>query len=127
MKYCPKCKTYKELTEFVKDSRNKSGVQNECKTCCAKNSRLRRTGKDAGPANLGHIGKPTQGKLQAQRAVCYALRVGKIVRRPCEVCNSTQDVHAHHDDYFNQLNVRWLCRKHHYEWHREHGEGLNAI
>src|SRR3990167_8271898 len=32
---------------------------------------------------------------------------------------------AHHDDYGIPLGVRWLCRKHHCQWHRRNGPGLN--
>ena len=54
-----------------------------------------------------------------------AIRDGKLVKEPCEVCGSLK-VHAHHDDYAYPMNVRWLCPKHHKEWHDLNGEGLNA-
>jgi ribosomal protein S27AE len=40
-----------------------------------------------------------------------------LVRGPCEVCGTTLNVHAHHDDYDAPLNVRWLCGKHHSRFH----------
>lgn len=46
-----------------------------------------------------------------------AIRNGALVQQPCEVCGATK-VDAHHDDYSQPLNVRWLCRKHHREHHR---------
>lgn len=54
-------------------------------------------------------------KRTAHNKVAYALRVGKLVRQPCEKCGSTHRVHAHHDDYSKPLEVRWLCPKHHAE------------
>jgi len=53
-------------------------------------------------------------KVAAQNAVHYALRKGKLIRLPCEVCGA-QPVHAHHDDYSRKLDVRWLCVEHHAE------------
>jgi hypothetical protein len=67
--------------------------------------------------------------------VAYAVRTGKLVRQPCEVCGlepfwyRPQDrpwsgyasVVAHHDDYDKPLEVRWLCRFHHAEHHRVNG------
>jgi len=41
-----------------------------------------------------------------------ALRQGKLIRQPCEICGAIK-VDAHHDDYSRPLNVRWLCRSHH--------------
>ena len=49
--------------------------------------------------------------------VAYAIKTGKIVPRPCEVCGAAK-AQAHHDDYNKPLEVRWLCREHHEEWHK---------
>lgn len=45
------------------------------------------------------------------------IKSGKLVKGACEVCGSTKNVEAHHDDYDKPLEVRWLCRKHHNEHH----------
>lgn len=55
-------------------------------------------------------------KRRAQVAVCNAVRDGRLVRQPCEICGSTAQ--AHHDDYSKPLDVRWLCSTHHAEWHK---------
>src|SRR3990167_453291 len=47
----------------------------------------------------------------------YAVRTGKLYEEPCEVCGE-EKVEAHHDDYNKPLDVRWLCRKHHDDHHR---------
>ncbi len=47
-----------------------------------------------------------------------ALRDNKMQRMPCEDCGSENNVHAHHDDYTKPLEVRWLCRECHTEWHK---------
>lgn len=49
----------------------------------------------------------------------YAMRLGRLIPEPCEVCGSTGRVEAHHDDYSKPLDVRWLCRRHHSEAHQE--------
>ena len=83
-----------------------------------------------------------QGKLAASKAkkryieknpikrashiiVGNAIRDGKLVNQPCEVCGDLI-VHAHHDDYAFPMQVRWLCNEHHNEWHRVNGDGANA-
>jgi hypothetical protein len=56
-------------------------------------------------------------RAQAQ----YAVKMGRLTRQPCEVgVNCLGRVEAHHDDYSKPLEVRWLCRRHHSEAHREH-------
>lgn len=42
----------------------------------------------------------------------YAVKMGRLVKQPCEVCGSL-DVEMHHEDYFEPLNVRWFCFLHH--------------
>lgn len=57
----------------------------------------------------------------ADSAVRDAVRTGVLVRQPCEACGKKRGAEAHHDDYTKALDVRWLCRKCHREWHRTHG------
>ncbi len=58
-------------------------------------------------------------KHAAHRAVERAIKRGSLTRKPCERCGAVSGVHAHHDDYGAPLAVRWLCRMHHKERHRE--------
>lgn len=47
-----------------------------------------------------------------------AINRGDLVRKPCEICKTIESVEAHHDDYAKPLDVRWLCKKHHAEHHK---------
>lgn len=40
-----------------------------------------------------------------------------VALKPCEVCQTTQHVHRHHDDYSKPLDVRFLCQVHHMQQH----------
>lgn len=66
---------------------------------------------------------PTKRKVH--NLVSNALRNGKLIKQPCEVCGSIV-VHAHHCDYSKPLEVMWLCPEHHAEWHIQNGKGLNG-
>lgn len=50
-------------------------------------------------------------KTLAQNKLNYAIRKGRIQRQPCEVCGTTEKVHAHHKSYAPEdwYNVRWMC------------------
>jgi hypothetical protein len=61
--------------------------------------------------------KRNPDKRKAQIAIGNALRDGKLIRMPCEICNDSKTA-AHHDDYSKPLDVRWLCTKHHAEYHK---------
>lgn len=67
-------------------------------------------------------------KLQAHNRVSKALADGRLERQAsCEECGTSEGrVHAHHDDYLRQLDVRWLCSACHKAWHDKHGEAANA-
>lgn len=61
-----------------------------------------------------------------RRQVYRALYRKILIRQPCEVCGisgksdkNRHIVHAHHDDYNKPLDVRWLCKNHHFEWHKD--------
>ena len=48
-----------------------------------------------------------------------AIRDKKLIQaNNCSICNSTVRIEGHHDDYTKPLDVRWLCKKCHTEWHR---------
>jgi hypothetical protein len=49
-----------------------------------------------------------------------AIELGLLARKPCEVCGADK-VHAHHVDYADHMNIRWLCHAHHIEEHRRLG------
>lgn len=69
--------------------------------------------------------RPKHGELtsiQRLKANCRSylnvyLRRGKITKGNCSVCNSSDNVEAHHEDYSKPLEVTWLCRLHHLEHH----------
>lgn len=65
---------------------------------------------------------------KAQTALNNALRDGRIIKRPCELCERA-DVHAHHRDYSRPLDVIWLCPKCHHRLHAVFPEleGANKV
>ena len=64
-------------------------------------------------------------KRAAHTACGNAMRDGKLIKMPCEICGEKK-VYAHHDDYAKIFDVRWLCDTHHNDWHNENGPGVNA-
>ena len=61
----------------------------------------------------------------ARIATTRAIAKGQLVPAPCEVCGERpgaterlRRIEAHHDDYTKPLAVRWLCQRHHREWHK---------
>ena len=84
--------------------------QRYCKSCHAKNMRKNRP---------KHSELPTEIRLKANARsyVNVYLRRGKIEKKPCEICKD-ENSQMHHDDYDKPLEVRWFCRKHHLEFHK---------
>jgi hypothetical protein len=57
-------------------------------------------------------------KRKAHLIVEHAIKKGILIKQPCEICGNLK-AHAYHDDYSKPLEVRWLCIKHHREFHRK--------
>lgn len=57
-------------------------------------------------------------ETKARKLLEYAVKTGKIIKKQCLVCGEKKVV-GHHDDYLKPLEVKWLCRKHHYEFHKK--------
>jgi len=134
MKTCFKCGAEKPLTEFYKHKQMSDGYLNKCKSCkkeYQKGHRLenveyyrsfdkqRQKNRDRQKAiqvRALQWRKRNPDKYKAHTAVGNAVRDGRLVKGPCQVCGD-QSVHAHHEDYTKPLDVVWLCPKHHSEKH----------
>jgi len=154
-KHCGSCNTDKEETEFGKRAASIDGLSAKCKSCQSIYDKKRANNPDRVKAradysktadgidsgnrarkkwaanNKGKIYVATKtyreknpNKSKAHGKVAYEIKLGNLTQKPCEVCGDTK-VHGHHDDYSKALDVRWLCSKHHNEWHTQNGEGKN--
>ena len=72
--------------------------------------------KKTGADNVFWRGVTAQEK-RACHMVEAAIAKGILARQPCEKCGAVK-TRGHHDDYNKPLEIRWLCAKHHYEWHK---------
>ena len=61
--------------------------------------------------------KRDKDKLHARQAIRDRVYMGTLTRQPCEICGKP-DAHAHHDNYEQWLNVKWLCPEHHAKEHK---------
>lgn len=59
-------------------------------------------------------------KDNARTRVAYEIRMGRMVRGPCERCGaSPSTTEAHHTDYDQPLLVTWLCKDCHEAAHHK--------
>ena len=133
-KVCRRCGIEKPLDEYYVHSMMLDGHLNFCKPCVKARVRKHRRENDSvrqydrnrprteafkqweiERARMRHLERPLKKKAHAK--IAYAIRMGRIVRKPCEDCGSRAE--AHHDDYSKPYDVRWLCSMHHKRWHAE--------
>lgn len=115
----PKCKE-------CQSTYDKSRAMNPKRVVARKEYSKTKEGKASGAKCKQKWIKNNPLKRNAQIIVGNAVRDGKLEKKPCEICGNTHRTNAHHDDYSDPLSVRWLCSKHHIEWHSKNGEGLNG-
>lgn len=129
---CIKCHIEKPLNEFHSNKTMRSGKSSKCVECESKYNaqhrrknhkrfaeydRARRKTQERKATNKRYQQTPLAKIRQfAATSVCNAVRDGRLVRQPCEKCGA-EKAEGHHDDYTKPLSVRWLCRKHHMEYH----------
>ncbi len=128
MKKCNGCGKFKEFDAFHKNRANKTnGCQNYCKVCTLKRSKLpKKTKAQKQEGIYKEYIKDCSIKEKARTLSAKAIKDGVLVRGDCELCGSNDHVEGHHDDYSQPVTVRWLCRSHHRQWHRENGAALNG-
>ena len=131
VKTCFRCGVLKPLIDFYAHKQMADGRLNKCKACnkldVSENYRARRDQYAAyerernqqpqrKQARSEYHKKRDPVKKRATMLTSNAIRDGRLIRKPCEVCAETK-VEAHHDNYSKPLDVRWLCRPHHLEHH----------
>lgn len=145
MKTCNTCG--KEFTSefFHRNRRTRDGIAHRCKVCAniykrfhAKSDRARaararykisaralfnkwsKEYRERHPESvkqtLRKYNSNNKLKRSARTSVSNAIRDGKITRGHCSVCGCAK-AEAHHDNYSQPLNIRWLCKRHHEELH----------
>lgn len=138
-KKCFKCGEIKELSCFYKHSQMADGHLNKCKECTKSDVILnrsenveyyrdydnRRSIRQSAEYRKYYRAK-FPNKYKAHTKVHNAIRDKRLIKMPCEICQRTDHIHGHHDDYLKPLSVRWLCPIHHKEWHQKNGAGKNA-
>ena len=62
-------------------------------------------------------------RFKAASLVHYAVKTGKLLKEPCEICGRKDMVQGHHDDYDFPLAVRWLCPSCHKLYHVQLHQG----
>ena len=120
MKWCPKCKQDKGLSEFHKNRSSKDGLQSWCKICRAKwgksdpeyHKKYSQTemGKQAIRRSAENQRYKDPAKVKARQTVNNAVRDGRLTRPDtCKSCKKEKFVQGHHEDYSKPLDVDWLC------------------
>lgn len=139
-KKCIKCMQMLSLSSYYKNSKSADGFSGKCKECAKQFARANREGKldyyrefdrerfqtperkaAHAIASQKHYAKYPE-KRAARVWVNNAIRDGRLLRQPCEVCGATSPIQAHHDDYSKFDVVRWLCTEHHHAFHNQHGD-----
>ncbi len=144
MKRCPKCKSWKELSEFHKVGSNKDELRCQCKDCCRKAHR-KYLQTDEGRAAKRKYRQSERGKETIRRSsrkrrqlypekakarsdVSNAIRDGKLTRPShCESCLKKRFTESHHEDYSKTLNVDWLCTECHRKLERRRFEEIDLV
>ena len=95
---------------------------NKCNTARLKEWRTRNPENRAKIyANARRYNSKNKVKFNAWMNMHYHLKKGHIERpKECGVCGEKKKLDGHHDDYSKPLEVKWMCRKCHKAYHKEH-------
>lgn len=135
--YCYECKRERSRLKSIEEGRrpkNEEGRKTSCSNCGREkeesnlNESYCRTCKAYRKKQIRPFRTEEQKfKDAVRKATMHQVKKGLLIKMPCEVCNTEEDVQAHHDDYNKPFDVRWLCRTHHREHHlNERLEKQNA-
>lgn len=118
-----KCKdcTKKDTAERVgKIKHDPDWVQKERARCREKAKRLgcKPISYDEKKQAIDRYFEKFPDRKVAHRKLSNAIRGGRVLKKPCEICGE-MDSQGHHEDYSRPLDVVWLCALHHALRHRQ--------
>lgn len=132
---CGKCKEEKKIEDFLPDKKKLYGRGYRCRKCDRERynkwrkenweeilrryrERYKKNSREILDKKKKHKKAKQNPAKQKTRAITkYAIKVGHLIKKPCEVCGNPRS-QAHHNDYNNPFDIKWLCTVHHAEWHR---------
>lgn len=131
-KECFKCHQVKDLSEFYRHDRMADGHLNKCKACTRVDVRINAAVHDVKRLEYEHRRSRNGDRRRARavrnkryrfehpereaayRAIYRAVRAGRVTKpTSCQGCGKNSEVHAHHQDYQQPLNIVWLCARCH--------------
>lgn len=87
---------------------SKLSKEERSKLCKKRNREFRERNREAWLRHKHGWRQRNNGKVRAHRAVERAIKVGTLIKKVCGICGQKETI-GHHDDYNQQLVVRWLC------------------
>jgi hypothetical protein len=115
---CNKCSLVKPLTDFYPHPTCRGGYDVKRKACKIRHCNIYNhtpRGRLVRKKAARNFIRRHPNQVHAKWLVARALKVGRLLRLPCEICGARAQ--AHHIDYSKPLAVRWLCRTHHLDTH----------
>lgn len=144
MKKCTMCGLVKASDDYYRHPFGADGRMSRCKDCTKRAARINyrenrkhyqayerarcqnpERRRKAREYQSGRLARAAE-KYRARTAVGNAVRDGRLVPQPCEVCGS-EKVQAHHEDYSKPLDVIWLCFEHHRARHGQTADAAEGV
>lgn len=121
LRVCKTCKESKDISLFVNAKNCKYGKSYMCLDC----AKIKYEKYNHSISGLNRYKRIND--LRAKNPIFKARETAwNFVKKhfhkkgSCEVCGCNNNIERHHDDYNKPMAVRFLCKKHHAEWHKSH-------
>jgi len=122
-------KEYRRCCDCGRDSNevpfyryNSGSLYKRCKRCHNLYSYLKRLDNPEAMERVNRISKEWNKRNKEKRVayskVYYAIQKGTLIKPSrCEICGRSGRIEAHHEDYAEPYEVKWLCPLCHSELH----------
>lgn len=117
-KVCNRCGIEKQLGDYHRSKCKPDKKQPACKQCQKEMGKVNKARSGArAQARIRRLAKPTDPViLRARARARHAVKTGRLVKGPCKVCSTTEEIEMHHYKGYapeHALDVEWLCHQHH--------------